>query len=95
MTTDARALLAKMDADEAAARKAADDLTSSNAAKKKELLQALRDEDLADVRAKCQLHGFTATDLRGVLKRKKRIKKATDGASSGPKTARGRKAKEV
>jgi hypothetical protein len=64
---DARALLAKMEAEERTAREKADKIAEDNAKKKKELLEKLRDEDLADVRQKCKMHGFTATELRGFL----------------------------
>jgi hypothetical protein len=65
---DPRAQLAKLEAEERVARENLERLTDDNAKKKRELLEALRAEDLADVRAKCVLHGFTATDLKGALK---------------------------
>lgn len=67
-TTNARDLIAQMDAAEKNAREKADKLAEENAIKREELLKQLRDADLDDVRAKCALHGFTATDLRGALK---------------------------
>lgn len=67
---DPRAALAKMEAEEKAVREAADKLTEENDKKRKELLNSLREADLADVLEKVKLHGFTATDLRGVLKTK-------------------------
>jgi len=66
--TNARDLIAKMDAELNAARDKAEKLEAEHAAKKEELLKQLRDADLADVIAKCKLHGFSATDLRGALK---------------------------
>jgi hypothetical protein len=65
---DPRAQIAKMEAEERAARESLERLTEDNAKKKRELLENLRAEDLADVRAKCVLHGFTATDLKGAVK---------------------------
>jgi hypothetical protein len=67
---DPRALLAKMQAEEDAAAAKVAELTQTNEAKRKALLEQLREADLKDVREKCELHGFTATDLRGVLKTK-------------------------
>ncbi len=66
--TNARDLIAKMDAELNAARDKAEKLEAEHAAKKEELLKQLREDDLKDVRAKCELHSFTATDLRGALK---------------------------
>jgi hypothetical protein len=63
-----RELLAQMEAEERAAREAAERLTAENAKKKQDLLEQLRDADLADVREKCRLHGFTVTDLKGAIK---------------------------
>lgn len=65
---DPRELLAKMEAEEQAALAAAKRLQEENASKRKVLLEKLREEDLADVREKCKMHGFTATDLKGFLK---------------------------
>jgi hypothetical protein len=67
---DPRQQLAKMEAEIAAARKKAEELEATNTAKRDELLKQLRTDDLADVIAKCKMHGFTATDLRGALKTK-------------------------
>jgi hypothetical protein len=67
-TTNAREQIAKMEAELHAARERAEKLEAEHAAKKEELLKQLRDADLADVIAKCKLHGFSATDLRGALK---------------------------
>ena len=66
-------------------REAADKLTEENDKKRKELLNSLREADLADVLEKVKLHGFTATDLRGALKIKG-AKKATPRKSSPRKT---------
>lgn len=92
---DVRALLAKMQADEDAAREKADKLAEENAKKKEELLKQLRDADLADVIAKCKLHGFSATDLRGALKVKGAGRKTVARKSPARKTTRGRKAKSA
>lgn len=87
---DARQLLAKMEAEEQAAREKAEKLAAENAKKKEEILAKLRAADLADVIAKCKLHGFTATDLRGALKTKG-AKKSTPRKSTARKsTGRGR-----
>lgn len=83
---DPRAALAKMEAEETAAREAADKLAEENAAKRKELLEKLRADDLADVLAKCELHGFTLTDVKKGL-RTKGAKKATPRKSTARKTA--------
>ena len=88
---DARQLLAKMEAEEQAAREKADKLAEDNAKKKEELLKKLRADDLADVIAKCKLHGFTATDLRGALKTKG--KKTTPRKSTARKSTRRKSAK--
>ena len=71
-TQDIRSLLAKMEAEERSAREAAEQLVQDNAKKKADLLAKLRDEDLADVREKCRLHGFTATELKGYIKARAR-----------------------
>jgi hypothetical protein len=42
------------------------------AEEKKKLLDASKEEDLQLVRAKCVLHGFTATDLKGAIKMRSR-----------------------
>lgn len=84
--TDPRAALAKMEAEEKAVREAADKLTEENDKKRKELLNSLREADLADVLEKVKLHGFTATDLRGALKTKG-ARKATPRKSTARKTA--------
>lgn len=77
-----RELLAKMEAEEQAARKKADELEQQNKERKEALLKKLREEDLADVIAKCKMHGFTATDLRGALKTKGVSAKSTPRKSS-------------
>ena len=93
---DARELLAKMEAEEKAAREKAEKLAEENAKKKEELLKKLRDADLADVIAKCKLHGFTATDLRGALKTKGGGRKTAARKSTARKTTgRGRAKKSA
>ena len=87
---DPRAELAKMEAEETAAKAAAEKIATENDAKRKTLLEGLRAADLEDVRAKCKMHGFSASDLRGVLKTRG-AKKATAtprksvGRKPGPK----------
>jgi hypothetical protein len=93
---DPRALLAKMDAEEKAAREKAEKLAEENAKKKAELLAKLREADLADVIAKCKLHEFTATDLRGALKVKGGGRKTVARKSTARKTSgRGRAKKSA
>ena len=67
---DAHEQLAKMDAAEAAAAKKLAELTEQNEVTRKVLREQLRVTDLADVLRKIEFHGFTATDLRSVLKTK-------------------------
>ncbi|SEN97464.1 hypothetical protein SAMN05216227_103613 [Pseudorhodobacter antarcticus] len=43
----------------------------------KEALKNQRAADLKDVLAKCKLHGFTATEMRSAIKRKRKPKVAT------------------
>ena len=79
MTTeklDPRAALAKMEAEETAAKAALEAMQKANADQKAEMLKEMREADLAAVKEKCKLHGFSASDLRGVLK-VKGAKKAT------------------
>jgi len=83
---DPRAALAKMEAEEKAARDAADKLEADNEKKRKELLESLRAADLADVISKCELHGFTLTDVKKGL-RTKGVKKSTPRKSTARKTA--------
>lgn len=85
-TQDARALLAKMDAEQKAADDAANKIREENEKKRKEILTKLRKDDLEDVRQKCKLHGITATELRGYLKGKGAAKKATPTKSTAKKT---------
>lgn len=92
-TQDPRELLAKMEAEEQAAREKAEKLAEDNAKKREELLKKLRDDDLADVIAKCRLHGFTATDLRGALKTKGGGRKTTARKSTARKTTRRKSSK--
>jgi hypothetical protein len=79
---DPNALLAKMEAEEEAARIKAEQLIEQNKAKKEEILKQLRADDLAIVLEKCKRHGFTATDLRGALKTKGVSAKSTTRKSS-------------
>lgn len=85
-TQDPRAALAKMEAEEKAARDAAEKLAADNDKKRKELLDSLRAADLADVIAKCELHGFTLTDVKKGL-RTKGAKKVTPRKSAPRKNA--------
>ena len=95
-TQDPRELLAKMEAEEKAAREKADKLAEENDKKRKELLDKLREADLADVIAKCKLHGFTQSDLRGALKTRGAGRKATPRKSTARKsTGRGRAKKSA
>ena len=82
---DPRAALAKMEAEEKAVREAADKLMADNDKKRKEFLDSIREEDLAIVIAKCELHGFTLTDVKKGL-RTKGAKKATPRKSTARKT---------
>jgi hypothetical protein len=93
MATDTRAELAKMEADEKAASDALAAMQKANADKKAAMLKELRDTDLADVKEKCLLHGFTATDLRTVLKAKGAAKKATPAKSPRKPAAKRRTTK--
>jgi hypothetical protein len=79
---DPRDILARMEAEERLARAKADELEAKNKEKKESLLKALRDADLADVIAKCKMHGFTATDLRSGLKTKGVSAKSTTRKST-------------
>ena len=81
----ARAELAKINADETAINEAASKFAADNAARKKELLENLREEDLEAVKKMCKQHGFTATQLRGYLVAKGRKKKLD---SENPATKR-------
>ena len=86
---DPRDLLAKMEAEEAAAQQRVEQLIGQNKAKKEEVLKQLRAIDLADVIAKCKRHRFTPTDLRGALKTKGVSAKGTTtkSRSKSPSTA--------
>jgi hypothetical protein len=86
-TQDPRAILAKMEAEEQAARDKAEKLAEENEKKRKELLAKLRDDDLKDVIDKCKMHGFTATDLRGALKTKGGGRKTVARKSTARKTS--------
>ncbi len=83
---DPRALLAKMEAERKAALDEAEKAQKEYEEKSKELLAKLREADLADVLAKCELHGFTLTDVKKAL-RTKGAKKATPRKSTVRKTA--------
>jgi hypothetical protein len=76
-TQDPKAELARIDAEIKEAKEKAEQLEKKNEEKRKELLAKLRAEDLALVREKCELHGFTPTDLRGYLKVRAAKKKGT------------------
>ena len=95
-TQDPRELLAKMEAERNAAQEKARKAEEEFEAKSKALLEKLRDADLADVIAKCKLHGFTATDLRGALKTKGGGRKTAARKSTARKTTgRGRAKKSA
>lgn len=81
---DARQQLAKMEAELKAAQDKAKQAQEDFEEKSKEIKAKLRADDLADVKAKCELHGFTATDLRGSLKTKG--KKTTPRKSTARKS---------
>jgi len=94
---DVRATLARMEAEETAAKEKAETLATENAKKREELLAQLRAADLADladVIAKCKMHGFSATDLRGALK-VKGARKATPRKSAPRKTTATRRKKST
>lgn len=95
MTDDARELLARMEAEEKAAQEKLDAIKAENAKKVEEIKAKLRADDLADVIAKCKLHGFTATDLRGALKTKGAGRKTAARKSPARKTAGRGKAKKA
>jgi hypothetical protein len=70
-----------MSAEEEELRKKAEQVAKDNAEKRKELLEQLRAADLADVKEKCKLHGFTASELRGYIKTR-----GAKGKTTGSKT---------
>lgn len=95
-TQDPRELLAKMEADRNAALEKAKRAEEEYEEKSKELKAKLREADLADVRAKCELHGFTQSDLRGALKMRGAGRKTTPRKSAARKsTGRGRAKKSA
>lgn len=95
-TQDPREQLAKLDAELKAAQDKAKKAQEEFDAKSKEILAKLREDDLADVIAKCKLHGFTATDLRGALKTKGGGRKTAARKSTARKTTgRGRAKKSA
>jgi transposase-like protein len=51
---------------------------------KKKLLDASKDADLETVKQLCKQHGFTATQLRSVLKKKGKSKATGDAAAKKP-----------
>ncbi len=87
--TDPRAALAKMQAEETAAAEALAKMQADNEEKRKKMLEELREADLTDVKAKCKLHGFSASDLRGALKVKGA--KKTVARKSTPRKAAAKK----
>lgn len=82
---DPRQQLAKMEAEVKAAQDKAKKAEEDFEEKSKELKAKLREADLADVLAKCELHGFTLTDVKKGL-RTKGAKKATPRKSTARKT---------
>lgn len=88
---DARAALAKMEAEEKSAAETLAAMVKKNAEQRDALKKELRVADLKDVREKCEMHGFTATDLRGALKVKG--KKATPAKSARKPAAKKRATK--
>lgn len=95
-TQNPREQLAKLDAELKAAQDKAKKAQEEFDAKSKEILAKLREDDLADVIAKCKLHGFTATDLRGALKTKGGGRKTAARKSTARKTTgRGRAKKSA
>lgn len=84
---DPRAALAKMQAEEKAAADALEKLQKDNDAKKAAMLKELREVDLADVKEKCKMHGFTASQLRGALSTKGAGKKAATKSTAAKKPA--------
>ena len=76
-----------MDAAEAAAAKKLAELTEQNEVTRKVLKEQLRAVDLKDVLGKIELHSFTATDLRSVLK-PKGARKTAPRKSTARKTTR-------
>ena len=51
---------------------------------KKKLLDASKDADLETVKQLCKQHGFTATQLRSVLKKKGKSKATGDATAKKP-----------
>jgi transposase-like protein len=51
---------------------------------KKKLLDASKDADLETVKQLCKQHGFTATQLRSVLKKKGKTRATGDAAAKKP-----------
>ena len=55
---------------------------------KAKLLEASKDADLVMVKSLCKQHGFTATQLRGVLTTKGKKKPAAEGVEKMPAVKR-------
>ena len=89
---DPRAVLARMEAEGTAAREKAEALATENAKKRDAILAELSAADLADVIAKCKMHGFSATDLRSGLK-VKGAKKSTPRKSTARRSTTTRRKK--
>jgi len=83
---DPRKILAKMEVEHNAAQEKAKKAEEEYEKKSKELLSQLRTDDLADVIAKCQMHGFTLTDVKKGLKTKGAARKSTPRKSPARKT---------
>jgi hypothetical protein len=87
---DPREALAKMRAEEEAAAAALAKMQADNEGVRKKMLEELREADLQDVKEKCKLHNFSASDLRGALKAKGA--KRTVARKSTPRKSTPRKA---
>jgi len=81
-----QAALAKLEAEEKAARDKLEKLAAEAQKKRDELKAKSRESDLKMVRDKCEFHGFTATDLRGALKTKGGGKKTAARKTAARKT---------
>jgi hypothetical protein len=90
---DARAALAKMEAEEKTASETLVAIQKKNAEQRDALKKELRVVDLKDIREKCLYHEITATELRGVLKVKGAAKKATPAKSPRKPAAKKRATK--
>lgn len=74
-TNELRIELEKLNKEEEQAQERLEKLAEETHKKREAIKEKLREEDLKDVIAKCKLHGFTATNLRGALKTKGAKKK--------------------